>query len=221
MATTSFISVKELERIAIRSYNGRTVNVLLAEEGATGFTEDSKVSEWKTAEIAAAGGYARLSQALGTGAYDAVDGRYEYPAIDFVFTASGGTIQYDTVVIWLDDFLTEAESVDNDTGIGFDLTGTNSITSATVDLTTVFSQYDYVTVSGSASNDGTYEVTGVTTTALTLSSETPLLADEAAGATVTLQRKSQFPYAILQEAPNISIADGQSQTYKISINTDN
>lgn len=47
----------------------------------------------------AGNGYTRYSLSPSTGSYDASQDRYELPAVDATFTASGGSITYDTAAI--------------------------------------------------------------------------------------------------------------------------
>lgn len=101
MALTVFISRKELERVAALAYEGETIKVMLASVGASGFTAESTVANWQSVEKSG-NGYARFSQAIATGAYDVTDARYEIPAIDAVFTATGIGYSYDRIVIYVD-----------------------------------------------------------------------------------------------------------------------
>ena len=100
MALTVSISQKELERVAALAYQGQTLKVALASVGATGYTPQTTVTNWLTVEKSG-NGYARFSSAIATGAYDATDARYEIPAIDAAFTATGA-YSYDRIVYWVD-----------------------------------------------------------------------------------------------------------------------
>jgi hypothetical protein len=40
---------------------------------------------------------------IATGAYDATDARYEIPAIDADFTATGAGYSYDRIIIYIDE----------------------------------------------------------------------------------------------------------------------
>lgn len=133
MAITTSISQKELERVAALAYEGKTLKVMLCSIGATGYTAQSTVANWQSVEKSG-NGYVRYSTTIGTGTYSATNGRYELPAINAAFTATGAGYSYDRVVLYID------------------------------------------------------------------------------GAT--------YPHSVLIEDPNITLAAGQTQTYQLSLNTD-
>ena len=133
MAISASISSKELQRVAALAYEGATLKVMLCSIGSSGLTAQSTVSAWQAIEISG-NGYTRYSAVIATGAYNATSGRYELPAINAVFTASGTGLSYDRVVLYID------------------------------------------------------------------------------GAT--------YPHSVLAESPNITLAAGQTQTYQLSLNTD-
>ena len=101
MALTLTVSQKELQRVAALAYEGETIKIMLASVGASGFTSESTVTNWQSVEKSG-NGYVRFSQVIAAGAYDAVDARYEIPAIDAAFTATGAGYSYDRVVIYID-----------------------------------------------------------------------------------------------------------------------
>jgi len=101
MALTTTISRKELERVAALAYEGETLEVMLCSVGASEFTVESTVADWETVEQSG-NGYVRFSATIEAGAYDATDGRYELPAIDAEFTASGVGYTYDRIAIFVD-----------------------------------------------------------------------------------------------------------------------
>ncbi len=101
MALTTTISQKELQRVAALAYEGETLKVLLASVGASGFTAESTVAQWQSVEKSG-NGYVRYSEVIATGAYDATDARYEIPAIDAAFTATGAGYSYDRIVVYID-----------------------------------------------------------------------------------------------------------------------
>jgi hypothetical protein len=101
MAITLTLSQKELARVANLAYEGETIKVMLASVGASGFTAESTVANWQSVEKSG-NGYVRFSQVIATGAYDATDARYEIPAIDAAFTATGAGYTYDRIVIYVD-----------------------------------------------------------------------------------------------------------------------
>jgi hypothetical protein len=101
MAITVTLSQRELARVANLAYEGETIKVMLCSVGATGFTSESTVTNWQSVEKSGSG-YVRFSQVIATGAYDATDARYEIPAIDAAFTATGAGYIYDRIVIYID-----------------------------------------------------------------------------------------------------------------------
>lgn len=101
MALTTTISQRELKRVAGLAYEGETIKVMLCSVGATGYTAESTVANWQSVEKSG-NGYVRFSQVIATGSYDAVDARYEIPAIDAAFTASGVGYSYDRIIIYID-----------------------------------------------------------------------------------------------------------------------
>jgi hypothetical protein len=101
MALTTTISQKELARVANLAYEGETLKVMLCSVGATGYTAESTVANWQSVEQSG-NGYVRYSSVIATGSYDAVDARYEIPAIDAAFTATGAGYTYDRIVVYID-----------------------------------------------------------------------------------------------------------------------
>lgn len=101
MAITVTLSQKELARVANLAYEGETIKVMLCSVGASGYTSESTVANWQSVEKSG-NGYVRFSQVIATGAYDATDARYEIPAIDAAFTATGAGYIYDRIVVYVD-----------------------------------------------------------------------------------------------------------------------
>jgi hypothetical protein len=101
MALTTVISQRELARVANLAYEGETLKVMLCSVGATGYTAESTVANWQSVEKSG-NGYVRFSSVIATGAYDATDARYEMPALDAAFTATGAGYSYDRIVIYVD-----------------------------------------------------------------------------------------------------------------------
>jgi hypothetical protein len=101
MALTTTISQKELKRVAGLAYEGETLKVMLCSVGASGYTAESTVANWQSVEKSG-NGYIRYSSVIATGAYDATDARYEIPAIDAAFTATGAGYTYDRIICYID-----------------------------------------------------------------------------------------------------------------------
>lgn len=100
MAITTTISTKELKRQAEAAFEGKGIRVMLCTVGATAYTAESTVANWQSVE-ASGNGYARFTATIGTGSYNSTTARYELPVINAAFTASGGNISYDRVVIYI------------------------------------------------------------------------------------------------------------------------
>ena len=100
MSATLSISRAELKRKADLAYDNKAYRVFLAVNDAS-YTTETTASNWLTKELPTANGYTAVTGTIttGTGAYDGVDDRYEFPAIVAVFTAAGTGFTYDTVVI--------------------------------------------------------------------------------------------------------------------------
>lgn len=61
-------------------------------------------------ELAASNGYARQQITFTSGTYDATDQRYELPNVNISFAASGGSLQFQTMVILADAVVTRGST---------------------------------------------------------------------------------------------------------------
>lgn len=104
MATTTTISQKELERQAALCLEGETLVVMLCSVGSTGYTANTLLSSWETVEVSGDADYARVSEVIGTGAWNGTAGAYVIPSIDAQFSAAvgGSGYSYDRVVLFID-----------------------------------------------------------------------------------------------------------------------
>jgi|TARA_Y100000033_G_scaffold50357_1_gene60667 hypothetical protein len=100
MAQTTTISTKELQRLAVEAYEGKTLKVMLCSVGSSGFTAESTVANWQTVEQSGSG-YVRFSATIATGSYDTGTGRYILPTINASFTATSA-YSYDRVILFID-----------------------------------------------------------------------------------------------------------------------
>jgi hypothetical protein len=100
MAQTTSISQQELKRVAGLAYEGKTLYVMLCSLGVSGLTAESTVTAWQGVEQSG-NGYVRYSTTIGTGAYNAVAGKYVLPDIDAAFTATSTGYTYDRVVLYI------------------------------------------------------------------------------------------------------------------------
>lgn len=101
MATATIISTKELQRVSELAYEGETLNVMLCSLGESGYTAESTVTEWESTELSG-NGYQRFSMIIPAGSFNAATGRYEVPAIDAVFTATGLGYSYNRIVLFIE-----------------------------------------------------------------------------------------------------------------------
>ena len=115
MALTTTISTKELQRQAAEAFEGQTYTVFLAVNSGT-LTAETAAATWLGVKVSG-GGYADVTGTIGTGAYASGNARYELPAINATFTATGVGFTYDTVCIrigtatYLHSLLVETPSV--------------------------------------------------------------------------------------------------------------
>lgn len=115
MALTTTISTKELQRQAAAAFEGQTYTVFLAVNSGT-LTTESTAAAWLAVKVSG-GGYADVTGTIGTGSYASGNARYELPAINATFTATGVGFTYDTVCIrigtatYLHSLLVETPSV--------------------------------------------------------------------------------------------------------------
>lgn len=101
MAETISISQAWLKRKADLAYDGRAYRVFLANNSTAGLDNEDTASAWLAEELPSANGYAAATGTItsGSGAWNATNGRYEFPAIVATFTATGSGFAYDTVVL--------------------------------------------------------------------------------------------------------------------------
>lgn len=100
MAITAQLSQKELQRIADVAYEGETLKVMLCNVGTSGYTAESSVANWQSVEVSG-NGYVRYSTAIAAGTYNAINARYEMPAINAAFTATSPGYSYDRIVVYI------------------------------------------------------------------------------------------------------------------------
>lgn len=100
MAITTQISQKELKRQAAACFESKSIRVMLCSVSTSGYTAESTVANWQSVEVSG-NGYSRYSATIGTSTYNGTTARQELPVINAAFTASGGSISYDRVVIYI------------------------------------------------------------------------------------------------------------------------
>lgn len=100
MATTT-ISQKELQRVSAAAYEGKSYRVSLA-NNTTSLTSESTKAAWDAIKLSG-NGYADVTGTVGTGSYNSTTARYEMPVIQATFSASGGSLTYNTVYVIIDN----------------------------------------------------------------------------------------------------------------------
>jgi hypothetical protein len=95
----SFVITRgELEFQSGLILNGQSYKVFLATTGS--LTVTSTISEWETAELASANGYAAVTGTIGNGVFNATTGRVDAPVIVGQFgPASGAGFSFDAMII--------------------------------------------------------------------------------------------------------------------------
>jgi hypothetical protein len=99
MAQTTTISLKELKRQTSLIFEGQEINVMLCNIGFTTYDQESSVADWSAQEISGSG-YSTFQQTVGASTYNEDTGLEEVPEIIAEFTATGGPLNYDRVVIF-------------------------------------------------------------------------------------------------------------------------
>jgi hypothetical protein len=108
MATTT-ISQAELGRVSVEAYQGKGFRISLGYNNTTGLTAESLTSAWDAVKLSG-NGYADVTGTIGTGSYNSTTQRYEMPQLEATFTASGGSLVYDTVYVVIDSY-TQVHSI--------------------------------------------------------------------------------------------------------------
>lgn len=104
MALTAEISRRELERVGQLAYAGKQLNVMLCYADANTYSSETLISTWESVEVSG-NGYSRYVTTISTGSYNTTKARFEFPALSAQFSASGGSLVFDRVVIWLEGSL--------------------------------------------------------------------------------------------------------------------
>lgn len=216
MALTTSISSWELARVAAAAYESKRVRVSLAAVGSTGYTSESTKVSWDSIK-AAGNGYSDFTTTVSEGGYDSSDNRYELGStaganqfIDAVFSATGAGFSYDRVYVVIG-----TRAVGSIT--------TAALTSNVATLTTSsahgYSVGESVTVSGATNTtfNGTYSITAVTTTTFSYSKVASNIASAASAGTAVVVREEDYLHSLLTESPAVTMAAGQTVTYRIQL----
>lgn len=227
MAVTSAITQAELGRIMTAAYSGKVLTAVLINAASAPSLNDS-IAAWVRYELTeGTNGYARFqSAALTGGSYDAVDGRYEQDAVDVEFSASGGSLTYSHVLLLLD------AAADGQAGAS--ITASSGVNTSTDTLTvTGHGLSDNTAVTVTADTGGSlpggltagtlYYVDSTGTDTVTLHTATPVGAGNKVDLTSTgsgtlrLRKCAGSVYGVLTESSAVTIADGQTIAYTVTL----
>jgi len=213
MAITATLSQKELERVAGLAYEGRAIRVSLANDIGSTLTSESTVAECDALKVSG-GGYADYKAAIGAGAYDGADQRYEMPDTDAEFTATGVGYTYNKVYTVIGTF--NSVNISN-TEL------TSNVATITTSTSHGFSPGDEVYIAGATDPDYDGYYTISTTPTGTTFTFALVTADKASGAstgTAATTTEELYLHSLTTENPSIIMAAGQVQTYRIILATD-
>ena len=104
MALSAQISRRELERVGQLAYAGKQINVMLCYANTNTYGAETLISTWMTTELNG-NGYSRHISSAGSGSYNTATARFELPAISAQFYASGSSLLFDHVVVWVEGSL--------------------------------------------------------------------------------------------------------------------
>jgi hypothetical protein len=214
MALTAVVSQAELGRVASLCYEARPVRVSLANLGAEGYTADDLVADWDTIKIVG-NGYVDFRATVGVGSYTLADSRYEMPSFVASYTATDAGFTFNSIYIVMGTY-------------GEDVAVTDAeVTSNTATITTSAAHGyvigDVVNVTGMTDTDynGFVTVTDVPTiTTFEYYLGTANKASSAETGTANKVVEELYTHSVLNEAPSISLATGQTQKYRIRLCTD-
>jgi hypothetical protein len=101
VAATITIGQAWLKRKADLAYDNKAYRVFLVDNSVAALDAEDTASAWLAEELPSSNGYAAVTGTItsGTGAWNATNDRYEFPAIVAVFECDSGSFEYDTVVL--------------------------------------------------------------------------------------------------------------------------
>lgn len=108
MATTT-ISQAELGRVSADAYETKGYRISLGYNNTAGLTAESTTAAWDAVKLSG-NGYADVTGTIAAGSYNTTTQRYEMPQLEATFTASGGSLTYDTVYVVIDSY-TQVHSI--------------------------------------------------------------------------------------------------------------
>lgn len=214
MALTASLSQKELERVALLCYSNRPVRVSLATDPTNLLTAESSVADWDAKKISG-GGYSDYRGTLGTGSYDASDGRYELPYVDASFTADSTGFSYNYLYVVLGNYV----SINIDT-----IAVTSNVATIVTEEPHGFIAGEYVVLQNTSAGafDAGYTIISTPTptsfTVAKVKADQPATADPGTANTV---EEETYLHSLMVESPNKVLTAGQTQTYRILFATDN
>jgi len=215
MATTSALSTNELSRLASLAYTGKVVQACLAYDNVGSTTVEDTVATWDALELTqGTDGYERQTAIIGTATANTSTVDVTYPSIDFSYTASVGTLTFNRVFIFLG-------TLNATTNITLSERTSNIATLTAVSHNLIATDWVYVTGTGSAEFDGFHQVLSAPTADTFTFASTG--ADKASGADTGTAQGITWEtnlYGLLTEDPTSILADGQTQTYRVTFSLD-
>ena len=240
MAITTAMTQAELARVMATAYEGHAFTACLVNVTGTAPATDAGVATWLQHElVTGVNGYARWhSGALSAGSYSASNTRYEQAALSAQFDASGGALVYTHIVTMMDTYVPNTESPPFDGG----LHGSVTLSSTTVDVatdivtSTAHNLADGQAVVLSIDSGGTmptgltagtlYYVEEIDADTFTLHTTTPVAAGNIVDITATgsgtlrVRRAVGSIYKIVTESSSVTLSDGQTIGYTITLAVD-
>lgn len=207
------VSRQELTRIAQLCYEGKYARFSLAYLQNEGYDAQSSRANWDSIKLSG-NGYTDFWGEIEAGAYDFGDNRYEMPALTATFTAAGGLLTYNKIYIVLASAST------------FNITYCQLISNV-VTVTTSgnhgFSAGQIVVVSGATNSvfDGNYLIASAPTpTTFTYAKTAANISYASSSGTASGLTEETQIYGVMTEAPQITLADGQTINYRVQFSTD-
>ena len=207
------VSRQELARIAQLCYEGKYARFSLAYLQNEGYDAQSSRTDWDSIKLSG-NGYADFRGKIEAGAYDFGDNRYEMPALTATFTAEGGLLTYNKIYIVL-----ASASTFN---ITYAQLASNVVT-ITTDGNHGFTTGQIVVVSGATNSvfNGNYLIASAPTlTTFTYAKTAANVAYASSSGTASRLTEETQIYGVMTEAPQITLASGQTINYRIQFSTD-
>ena len=240
MAITTAMTQAELARVMAAAYEGHAFTACLLNVTGPAPATDAGAATWLQHELlTGTNGYGRWhSGSLPAGTYSTANTRNEQAALSASFSASGGALVYTHILTMVDTYVPNTESPPFDGG----LHGSVTLSATTVDVAT-----EVVTCTGhnladnqavvlTVDSGGTmptgltagtlYYVDEVDANTFTLHTATPVASGNIVDITATgsgtlrVRRAVGSIYKVVTESNQVTLSDGQSIGYTITLAVD-